>query len=39
MPKFAQVVEAVDSMSLQEQETLVEIVRRRIAQRRAAGID
>lgn len=34
MTTFAQAVESVDELSLDEQESLVELVRRRIAERR-----
>ena len=38
MPKFAQVVETVEALSSFEQETLLEIMRRRIAERRRAEL-
>ena len=38
MVKFAQVIETVDEMSVEEQETLVEIVSRRLAQRQRTEI-
>ena len=35
---FGEVLEAVDKLSLEEQETLIEIIRRRIVERRRAEI-
>jgi hypothetical protein len=35
---FGEVLEAVDKLSLEEQETLIEIIRRRIIERRRAEI-
>jgi hypothetical protein len=35
---FGEVLEAVDKLSLEEQETLIEIIRRRITERRRAEI-
>ena len=38
MPSFSDVVDAADKLSIDEQETLVEILRRRIAERNRAEL-